>query len=274
MGILNVTPDSFSDGGRYVPLDRAIARGVEMAQQGVDIIDVGGESTRPGAESVSADEEKARVVPVIEALATRTEAVLSVDTSKASVAKEAIDAGAHIINDVSAMSLDLNMAAVAAASGAGVVLMHMLGTPRTMQRDPVYENVVEEIRAYLEERCDFALSAGVARGCIAVDPGIGFGKTPSHNVVLLARLNRLASLRRPLLVGLSRKSFLGQLTGQPVNVRLSGSIAGLACAVMNGAHVMRVHDVEESRDAARVAAAIRSVCETEAETSGEVDSVG
>ncbi|MBC8453804.1 dihydropteroate synthase [PVC group bacterium] len=257
MGILNVTPDSFSDGGKYIAIDKAVERGIEMAKTGADIIDVGGESTRPGAEAISAEDEMLRVVPVIKALAEKTEAVLSVDTTKSSVAASAVEAGAHIINDVSAMTFDDNMVSVAADSGVGVVLMHMSGTPRTMQKNPYYENVVEDIRTYLNEKCESVMSAGVDRKCIAIDPGIGFGKTLSHNVALLAQLNRIVSLKYPVLIGLSRKGFLGQLTGQSVEARLSGSLAGLACSVMNGAHVMRVHDVEESRDAIKVVSAIR-----------------
>jgi dihydropteroate synthase len=256
MGILNVTPDSFSDGGLYLDRDRAVTQGLRMVEEGADIIDVGGESTRPGAEPVHADEESGRVVPVIEELGRRTGVVLSVDTMKAVVARRAIGSGAHIINDVSALTHDPHMAEVAAESGSGVVLMHMQGTPRTMQKDPRYEDVVAEVRAFLADRLDRLAAAGIARDAMAVDPGIGFGKTVEHNVRLLSHLEALGETGRPVVVGLSRKSFLGRLTGRETGERLAGSLAALAFCVMNGAHVMRVHDVKESFDALRVAAAL------------------
>jgi len=253
MGILNVTPDSFSDGGRYADLERALARGQAMLAEGAAIVDVGGESTRPGADPVGADEEAARVVPVIEGLA-GCGAAVSIDTTKAAVALAALAAGACIVNDVSACTADAAMAEVVAETGAGVVLMHMRGTPRTMQAAPLYEDVVDEVREYLAERVAAVGAAGVARQAIAIDPGIGFGKTVAHNLALLANLDRLGDC--PLVVGLSRKSFLGVLTGREVDERLAGSLAGLACAVWQGAQVLRVHDVRASVDAAAVAAAI------------------
>jgi len=256
MGILNVTPDSFSDGGRHFDREAAVARGRRMIEEGADIIDVGGESTRPGAARVAAGEERERVVPVVEALARSADAVLSVDTMKASVARAAVAAGASIINDVSALSADEEMVRVAAASGAGVVLMHMQGSPRTMQDDPRYADVVAEVASYLAGRVADVTAAGVAAEALAVDPGIGFGKTVEHNLALLADLGALAGLGRPVVVGLSRKSFLGKLTGAPVGERLAGSLAALTFCVLNGAHVMRVHDVRASREAALVARAI------------------
>ncbi len=255
MGILNVTPDSFSDGGEHGTIDAAVAHGLRMLDEGADIIDVGGESTRPGADAVSEADERARVVPVIEELARQTDPVLSVDTSKAAVARDAVAAGAVIVNDVTALAGDPDMPALAARAGVGVVLMHMRGTPRTMQSDPVYADVVSEVREYLKARVQAAVAAGVARECVAVDPGIGFGKTAAHNVALLARVAELSE-DAPLVVGLSRKSFLGHLTGRDVGDRLAAGLAALACCVMRGAHVMRVHDVKASRDASRVAAVL------------------
>ena len=258
MGILNVTPDSFSDGGRFSDTAAAVAAAMQMVADGADIIDVGGESTRPGAAAVDAGNEQQRVIPVIEALAGETDVVISVDTMKAAVAREAMRRGARIINDVSALTHDAAMVDVAGEFGAGVVLMHMRGDPRTMQSDPRYDDVVEHIRAYLEARIATVTAAGLKAECLAVDPGIGFGKTVRHNVLLIAHLERLASLGRPVLVGLSRKRFLGLLTGAPVANRGAASVAGMACSVLNGAHIMRVHDVAEAAQAVRVAAAIRS----------------
>jgi dihydropteroate synthase len=257
MGILNVTPDSFSDGGRYAGTQAAVARGLEMARESADILDVGGESTRPGADAVPEAEERARVVPVVEALARETDTVISVDTCKAGVAERALAAGARVINDVTALSGDPRMADVARESGAGVVLMHMRGTPRTMQDDPRYEDVVGEVAAYLAARVEDAVAAGIRREALAVDPGIGFGKTVEHNLALLAGLDRIGACGRPVVVGLSRKSFLGKLTGREVQDRLAGSLAALAfCVAGGGAQVMRVHDVKASCDAVRVAAAL------------------
>lgn len=266
MGILNVTPDSFSDGGRFLDAEAAVAHGLELVAEGADIIDIGGESTRPGAGSVSADEESRRVVPVVEALAGRSSAVLSVDTTKAPVARAALEAGAHMVNDVSACTLDADMVSVVAASGAGVVLMHMRGTPRTMQDAPCYEDVVREVSGYLAERRDALVAAGVDRTAIAVDPGIGFGKTVGHNLALLRGLGQVGACGAPVVVGLSRKSFLGRLTGRDTGDRLAASVAALAWCVLNGAHVMRVHDVRASRDALTVVRALSGVEETKSET--------
>lgn len=250
MGILNVTPDSFSDGGRYTEPGPAIERGLQMVREGASILDIGGESSRPGAEPVSAAEEIRRVVPVLAGLAAASDVLLSVDTTKAEVAEQALAAGAHIINDISALTADPGMTDVARRRGAGVVLMHMQGTPRTMQREPSYEDVVEEVARYLEERVRTLAEAGLDPACLAVDPGLGFGKTVEHNVALLRGLPRLARLGRPVLVGASRKSFLGRLTGRAVDERLAPSLAALAFSVQQGAHILRVHDVKESCEVA------------------------
>ncbi len=254
MGILNVTPDSFSDGGSYADTESAVRRALEMEDQGADILDIGGESTRPGAREVSEREECARVLPVIEALRARTEIPISIDTRHASVARAAMDAGADIINDVSALLHDPGMAEVAARSAAPVVLMHMQGTPSTMQHAPVYDNVVEDVKIFFTERIAFCREAGIAQ--IVLDPGIGFGKTLEHNVTLLRELAAFAELGYPLLVGTSRKAFIGTLTGAAVDARLPGSIASNVMAYLNGAHILRVHDVQAIRAAIDVAAAI------------------
>ena len=256
MGILNVTPDSFSDGGLHAETEKAVAHGLRMVQDGADIIDVGGESTRPGAQPVPAGDEIRRVVPVIRGLRRESAVPISVDTMKAAVAEAAIEAGADIVNDVAAMERDPRMAAVARASGAGIVLMHMKGEPRTMQERPVYDDAPREVGAYLAGRVAALEQAGIGRERLAVDPGIGFGKTVEHNLQLLARLDELAAIGRPVMVGLSRKSFLGKITGRPVEDRLAASLAGLAFAVMRGARIIRVHDVRESADAVRVLAAL------------------
>ena len=257
MGILNVTPDSFSDGGRFTDTEAAVTAARSMIAAGADILDVGGESTRPGADAVDADEEIRRVGNVIEAVANESNVVISIDTTKAHVAREALKRGAHIINDVSALTHDADMVDVAGEFKAGVVLMHMQGSPRTMQNSPQYEDVVKEVRDYLEARIEGAVAAGLDPETLAIDPGIGFGKTDTHNVQLIAELKQFLTLGQPVLVGVSRKRFLGALTGAPVENRVAGSLAGLACSVLNGAHIMRVHDVEDSVQAARIAAAIR-----------------
>lgn len=267
MGILNVTPDSFSDGGRFRLTEAAVMHGLDMARDGADIIDVGGESTRPGASVVSAEEEVARVVPVIAALAREFAGwageppLISIDTRKAVVADRALAAGAAIVNDVTALSGDPSMPEIVRRRRAGAVLMHMRGTPAVMQQDPVYGDAVTEIAAYLRERVQALEAAGLAPAALAVDPGIGFGKTAEHNLQLVARLDRLAALGRPVVIGLSRKSFLGKVTGRDVPDRLAGSLAGLAVAAWRGAHVLRVHDVRESRDAVRVVTALREAAE-------------
>jgi dihydropteroate synthase len=248
MGVVNVTPDSFSDGGLYLDSGAAIAHGRELVAQGAAILDVGGESTRPGAEVVPAEEELRRVVPVIEGLA-GAGAEVSVDTSKAAVAAAAIEAGAAIVNDVTALRGDAEMAGLCAERGVTVVLMHMLGNPRTMQENPVYEDVVDEVKAFLAERVEAALAAGIAEERIWVDPGIGFGKTAGHNLELLRRLGELRELGRPLVVGTSRKSFIGKVDGSAPSERLGGTIATSVWAVNEGANVLRVHDVADVRQA-------------------------
>jgi dihydropteroate synthase len=264
MGIVNVTPDSFSDGGAFLQADAAIAHGLELAGEGAEILDIGGESTRPGADPVSVEEELRRVVPVIEGLvAAGTNAQISIDTSKAAVAAAALRAGASLVNDVSAFRADPEIAAVVADSGAECCLMHMLGEPRTMQRDPRYGDVVDEVRVFLEERVRFAVGEGVREERIMLDPGIGFGKTVTHNLELLRRLDELAALGRPLLIGTSRKSFLGRIAAdaagkaEPLDAqhRLAGTIATNVLALERGASVFRVHDVAPVREALAVAAA-------------------
>jgi dihydropteroate synthase len=255
MGIVNVTPDSFSDGGLYLDAAAAIGHGRELLAEGADILDIGGESTRPGAEEVGAAEEIRRVVPVIEALA-GDGAVISVDTSKAAVAAAAIDAGATIVNDVTALG-DPEMAPLCGERGVELILMHMQGTPRTMQDDPQYEDVVAEVRSFLAEKVAAAVSEGVEGEKIWVDPGIGFGKNVDHNLLLIQQLGELRSLRRPILLGASRKSFLGKITGGDVSDRLAASIAAAVIGVQAGADCVRVHDVAATRDALTVLEATR-----------------
>jgi dihydropteroate synthase len=255
MGVINVTPDSFSDGGRFLAPEAAVAQGLRLEAEGAEILDIGGESTRPGAAPVSAEQEMDRVLPVIQGLVDcATSARLSVDTSKASVAKAALGAGATMVNDVSALR-DPDMAGVVADAGADCCLMHMPGEPRTMQIDPRYDDVVMEVKAYLEGRLEFAASRGIAAERLLIDPGIGFGKTAEHNLELLARLQELVELGRPVVIGTSRKSFLGKLTGRPVEDRLPGTIASCLVAYEHGASVFRVHEVAPVHDALLVAAA-------------------
>jgi dihydropteroate synthase len=256
MGVVNVTPDSFSDGGRYLERESAIAHGLALAAEGAVVVDVGGESTRPGALPVSAAEELDRVVGVIEGLAAAgVGAQISVDTSKALVAARALAAGASFVNDVTALRGDPEMTGVIADSGADCCLMHMLGEPRTMQADPRYTDVVSEVKAFLEERLRFATEHGIAEHRIALDPGVGFGKTAEHNLELLRRLDELVELGRPLCVGTSRKSFIGRITGRPVDDRLAGTIATNVVAFLRGARIFRVHDVAPVRDALTMASA-------------------
>jgi dihydropteroate synthase len=255
MGVVNVTPDSFSDGGLYLDPAEAIAHGEELVAAGAEILDVGGESTRPGAEPVAPAEELRRVEPVVAGLA-GAEAQLSVDTSKAPVAAAALAAGATIVNDVTALRGDPEMAAVCADADATVVLMHMLGEPRTMQASPAYDDVVATVKGFLAERVEAALAAGVAEERIWLDPGIGFGKTADHNLELLRRLGELRELGRPLVVGTSRKSFIGRLDGSAASERLGGTIASSVLAAAEGADVLRVHDVAEVGQALAVATAV------------------
>jgi dihydropteroate synthase len=255
MGILNVTPDSFSDGGLYLDAEKAIEHGRELAAEGAEIVDVGGESTRPGAAEVPAAEEAERTAPVVGGLVAAGVSV-SIDTSKAAVAEAALDAGARMVNDVTALTADAELAGLCADRRCEVALMHMQGTPRTMQENPTYGDVVEDVRAFLAERIEAATDAGIAEERIWVDPGIGFGKTLEHNLELLRRLGELRDLGRPILVGTSRKSFIGKITGREVGERIGGSIASNVLALRNGAEMLRVHDVREMREAALVAETI------------------
>jgi dihydropteroate synthase len=256
MGVLNVTPDSFSDGGRLATLDAALVAARRMVADGARILDVGGESTRPGAAPVALDEELKRVVPVVRAIAAELDVVISVDTSRAEVIAEAVGAGAHLVNDVRGLR-DPAALAAAARSGAGVCIMHMQGEPATMQNAPHYADVVAEVRDYLAGRLAACRAAGIAPDAIAVDPGFGFGKNAEHNLALMRALESFTTLGAPLVVGLSRKSLVGQLTLRPVAQRLAGSIALAALAAERGAAIVRAHDVAETVDAVRVGAALR-----------------
>jgi dihydropteroate synthase len=267
MGIVNATPDSFSDGGRFLDADAAVAHGIELARQGADVLDVGGESTRPGAAPVPDEEELGRVVPVVERLASVTSVPVSVDTTKAVVAQAALDAGATVVNDVSAGRLDPEILSVTAAAGAGYVAMHMQGEPRTMQADPRYDDVVAEVGDFLAVRVAAARSAGIAEGAIAADPGIGFGKTVEHNLRLLARLPALAArVRVPVMVGASRKSFIGKLLARtgaasgdlPVDEREEGTLATVVWAVERGASIVRVHEALPAARAIRLLDALHA----------------
>ncbi len=255
MGIVNVTPDSFSDGGRFLAADAAVAQAEKMAAEGADIIDIGGESTRPFAADVPAQEEIERVLPVVEKVAQRVDIPISIDTTKAVVAAAALAAGASIINDIAALRMDDQMAAVAARHQVPLILMHMQGTPRTMQIDPVYADLIADVRLFMQSAMDLALAAGVERENLIIDPGIGFGKTVDHNLTLLARLESLADMNAPILVGASRKTFVRKILSKgsprelapdslPVEI---GSQAAVAAAVMHGAHIVRVHNVANTR---------------------------
>jgi dihydropteroate synthase len=266
MGVLNVTPDSFSDGGQFLDLARAVARAEELAAEGADIIDVGGESTRPGGAAVGAEEEMRRVVPLIEALAGRVSVPVSVDTTKAEVARAALEAGAEIVNDISGLRFEPALAEEAARAGAGLVLMHSRGARETLHALPPVPDIMAEVTRGLRLSIEDALARGVARECVAVDPGIGFGKTQEQNLELLARLDRLAREFEgfPLLVGTSRKRFVGALTGEATPAaRLHGTMATVTAAVLHGAHIVRVHDVRAAAETARVAEAIKEMMNAE-----------
>jgi dihydropteroate synthase len=253
MGIVNVTPDSFSDGGRFATTDLAVAHGEELVLQGADLLDVGGESSRPGSQPVPLDEEVNRVVPVVRELARRTAVPLSVDTTKAEVARQALDAGAHVINDITALLGDPRMPEVVRSYQAGAVLMHMQGTPATMQLNPTYQDVVREVSAFLEARLLALRNLGIPEDRVVLDPGIGFGKTSEHNWQLLRRLEELQRLGRPVCLGVSRKGFLGRRLDRPLDRRQAASLAAACHALGRGAaQVLRVHDVAETRDAAEV----------------------
>lgn len=249
MGIVNVTPDSFSDGGRFLDAEAAVAHAEQLVEQGADLLDVGGESTRPGSEPISLEEELRRVLPVVEALAGRVHVPLSIDTSKAEVARQAMQAGAAIINDVTALCGDPRMVEVAAEFDAGIVAMHMQGRPRTMQENPAYTDVVEEIFAFLRGRLDALARHGIDPSRVVVDPGIGFGKTLEHNLDLLHRVERFGDLGRPVCIGHSRKKIIGSLTGRPVQDRLYGTIGAALALCRKGVAILRVHDVGAVREA-------------------------
>jgi dihydropteroate synthase len=256
MGILNVTPDSFSDGGRYLDPGAALECATTMAGEGADLIDIGAESSRPGAEPVTEAEELRRLIPVVREVCRHVAVPVSADTTKAAVAEEAIAAGATIINDISALQADPAMAAVAARTGAGLVLMHRQGTPQTMQQAPRYADVVGDVRDFLRIRLAAAARAGVAEDHVVLDPGIGFGKNLQHNLALLSRLDELLALGRPLLVGVSRKAFIGEVLGRATAERVWGTAAAVAVAVLKGARIVRVHDVTAMRDVVRMVRAI------------------
>jgi len=256
MGVVNVTPDSFFDGGRYLEVEAAVAHAVQLVEDGADLLDIGAESTRPGADLVNEAEERRRAIPVVTAVAKAVTVPISIDTSKAAVARAALDAGAVLVNDVTALRGDPAMVEVVARTGAGIVLMHMQGTPRTMQQAPCYDDVVVEISAFFEERIRFAMAHGIVRRQIILDPGIGFGKLLAHNLSLLAQLRHFLQFDCPLLVGVSQKGFLGQLVNRPVQERGWATAAAVAMAVDRGAGILRVHDVKAMKDVVQVAAAI------------------
>lgn len=268
MGILNVTPDSFSDGGEFFTQEDAVAQGLRLEEAGADILDIGGESTRPFSEPVSAEEEIRRVCPVIESLAKRLSIPISIDTTKAAVARSALDAGASIVNDIGALRFDPDMAPLAAERNVPVILMHMLGTPKTMQVDPHYVDVVADIRSFLEDAVKRAMQAGIRRDRIVVDPGIGFGKTLLHNLTLIRRLGEFDSLDCPILMGPSRKSFIRNILRQhlpgatdPDRERIiHGTMGAVAACILNGAHILRIHDVARIKPLVEVIDAIQS-CE-------------
>jgi dihydropteroate synthase len=255
MGILNVTPDSFSDGGRFLDVESAVDHAQRMQEEGADFIDVGGESSRPGSEPITVEEELRRTIPVIERLAAKLSVPISIDTYKSDVARRALAAGATIVNDISAMTMDPHIASVAAEYKATVVLMHMKGTPKNMQVNPTYSDVVQEVRSYLAARVEAARAAGISQ--VLIDPGIGFGKLLEHNLALMRGLGVLREIGVPVLVGPSRKSFLGTILNVPVDQRLEGTAAAVAVCILNGAHVVRVHDVQPMVRVARVADALK-----------------
>lgn len=256
MGVINITPDSFSDGGIFFDKERAVERCMELMTEGADIIDIGGESTRPGSDPVSADEEIRRVVPVISELRKKSEILISVDTSKAEVAREALDVGADIINDISSFRFDAEMPDLAAQKNAGICLMHMKGMPKTMQDSPCYDDVLGEVKSFLKERIEFAEARGIKAERIIIDPGIGFGKRFEDNLTLINNLAFFEALNRPILIGASRKSFIGQILNLPPEERLEGTIAAAVLSIVRGASILRVHDISAVRRAVLVAEAI------------------
>ena len=259
MGIINVTPDSFSDGGKYANVEAAVMRAKQMVSDGADIIDIGGESSRPGAEPITANEECRRVIPVVQALAEQFQIPISVDTYKAKVAREALSAGACVINDITALHGDPNMCQIIADAQAGVILMHMQGVPATMQKAPTYQNVVAEVHAWLTEVASQAVDRGIDSSRIMIDPGIGFGKTFDHNLEILRHLMQFRGIGYPMLVGVSRKKFIGRILDLPVHQREEGTAATVAWSIINGANVVRVHDVAKMKQVAQV---IDIICRT------------
>ena len=256
MGVLNVTPDSFSDGGLFLSKDKAVKQGLKLIAEGADILDIGGESTRPGSEAVTAEEELKRVVPVISALRKHTDTLISIDSTKSQVSRAALDAGADIINDISSFRFDPEMIPLAAERQAPVIIMHMLGTPKNMQNNPHYENLLYEVKLFLEERIEAAVSGGIKKENIIIDPGIGFGKRQEDNLCLLRNLNFLEELGQPILVGPSRKAFIGGLLTLPPQERIEGSIASALISLLHGANILRIHDVAAVKRAAKVADSI------------------
>ena len=253
MGVLNVTPDSFSDGGKYDSVESALRHSLSLVEAGADILDIGGESTRPGAPPVSPSEEMTRIIPVIEAVHAATDTPISVDTTKSSVAREAVRCGATMINDISGLTFDPKIADVAAQYGCALCLMHIQGTPQTMQKAPEYRDVLDEVTSFLSDAVQRALAAGVEKQRICVDPGIGFGKRLEHNMQLINGIAAITErLHRPVLAGVSRKSFIGHITDKPVESRLFGTIGAVAVSILRGAHIVRVHDVAEVMDAVHV----------------------
>ena len=264
MGILNVTPDSFSDGGHFFKLELAAKQGIRMAEEGADIMDVGGESTRPGSDPITLEEELSRVIPVIKELSEKTDAPISIDTYKSEVAERALDAGAEMINDISALRFDPQMKKIAAERRVPVVLMHIKGAPKNMQENPYYDDVIQEITNYLQESIQLGMNAGIKKENIIIDPGIGFGKRLQDNLNILKNLKEFLILDCPILVGPSRKSFIGKILDLPVEERLEGSLAALAVSIMNGANIVRVHDVKESK---RVAGLVDTILKGELKNS-------
>lgn len=256
MGIINVTPDSFSDGGLYFNKEKAVDRGLELAEEGADIIDIGGESTRPGSDFISTEEELMRTVPVISALRKKTDVLISVDTTKSEVAEAALGEGADIINDISSFRFDPKMLSLAAQKDIPVILMHMKGTPKNMQLNPFYEDLLAEIRGFLEERIATAQAYGIKKEKIIIDPGIGFGKSLKDNLTLIKSLKFLEPIDRPILIGISRKSFIGKILSLPPQERTEGTIASAVLSIINGAHILRVHDVEAVKRAVLITEAI------------------
>ena len=260
MGILNVTPDSFSDGGKYFDEDKAVRRAIQMVEDGADIIDIGGESTRPGAEPVTIEEELRRTVPVIKSVVKHVRIPISIDTYKSEVARRALDAGAAMINDISGLNFDPEMARVAAQSGVPVIIMHIKGEPKNMQRNPVYHALIPEICEYLQDGIKRSVDTGISADKIIIDPGIGFGKTFEHNLEIIHNLAAFKILEKPIMVGPSRKAFLGKILGDvPSEERLEGTAVAIAISIINGAHIIRVHDVREMVRIAKVADAIKNI---------------